>query len=129
MPIARRSFLAGLGLIGLFPTLAAAEDSAVQVGSVESIAGVCTARLHGEQRQLAMGSPIYQDDIIITGVGASLCLKLGQSTRLIVGERKRVHIDKYLVDYGGDIELSSPKLLDRSRTVVPGSYQMSTRPA
>ena len=99
MPIARRSVLIGLGLAGLVPGLAMAGLKIVTVGIVESITGSCTAEFRGEKRQLAVGSPIFRNDVLRTGEGARLAFRLGEATHLVLQERSRLSIGSLLGDH------------------------------
>lgn len=106
MSIARRAFLIGLGLAGLFAATARAEPQPAAVGSVEATLGDCTARQRGgEMRHLKAGSTIYMNDIVLTGGDGRLDLKLGASTRIFMHEQNRLFIDAFMVGYGGQIDL------------------------
>jgi hypothetical protein len=131
MPITRRSFLIGIGFVGFMPTLAVAEPRAVKVGTVESIVGACTRRgSDGEKVRLALGSPIFMDDILATGADGRLGLRLGEATHLDIEEHTRVRIDRFLVDRGGYLILRGGGLLfDRPSAPAFKPFKVVGRPA
>ena len=86
MLIARRSVLIGLGLAGLVPAAASAALEIVEAGTVEAVTGESIGKLRGEKRALAVGSPVFIDDLLQTSVGARLGVKLGEATRVSLGE-------------------------------------------
>lgn len=127
MLIARRSVLIGLGLAGFGPAFAEAALEIVQAGTVESVTGESTGRLRGEKRQLTVGSQVFIDDLLGTGPQARLAVKLGEATRLSLGERTRVKINKVLVDRGGELELGSGAILfDRPSDQPSGPLTVNT---
>jgi ferric-dicitrate binding protein FerR (iron transport regulator) len=74
-------------------------------GEVEHILGTASALTSGQDRELTLRAQIYIDDLVKTGDGARLRLRLGRRTTLRLGERAQIKIDRYLVDAGGDIDL------------------------
>jgi hypothetical protein len=127
MPIHRRSVLIGLALAGLRPGLAAATMQIVEAGSVVEVTGQVTGQLRADKRTLAVGEPVYIDDMLATGSGARLAAKLGELTRLSLGERTRVRIDKFLVDRGGELVLERGAILfDRPDDTPSGPLNVTT---
>src|SRR5689334_3607462 len=106
MDLARRTVLIGLGLAGLVPP-----SSAEAAGAVLTASGEAIAQTGRDRRRLATGVPVYLDDTLTTGVAARLAVKLGQATRLSLGERSRLRIDRFLVDRGGVLVLGRGALL------------------
>lgn len=126
MLIHRRSLLIGLALAGVRPGLAAAMQI-VEAGSVVQVTGQSTGQLRGEKRALAVGQPVFIDDMLATGSGARLAAKLGEMTRLSLGERTRVRIDKFLIDRGGELVLERGAILfDRPDQVPSGPLNVTT---
>ena len=127
MLIARRDVLIGLGLLGLRPTLASAAIQPVQAGKVTSVLGGSTAQNGQAQRTLSNGDVVFMDELIRTGAAARLGLRLGQTTRLSLGERTRVRIDKFLIDRGGDMVLERGAILfDRPDNPSSGPMNVAT---
>ena len=106
MPIARRSFLVGLTLAGFADLAAEAAPKTPRVGTVKAILGECTGmRPGGEKRRLAAGSPIFMNDVLLTGDNAVVDIELGTATRVLLRERSRLAINARLVAYGGQLDL------------------------
>lgn len=126
MLVARRSILIGLGGLALAgrPAFAAAGDEA---GNVVAATGAATGQIRGAKRSLASGAPVFIDDMLSTGAAARLAVKLGQSTRLSLGERTRVRIDQFLVDRGGELTLGRGAMLfDRPDDPASGVLEVMT---
>ena len=82
--------------------------------------GSSTALVRGKLRALGGGDSVYLDELVRTGASARLALRLGQSTRLSLGERTRIRIDRFLVDRGGAMVLERGALLfDRPDNAAP----------
>ena len=130
MSMTRRSVLVGFGLLAFAPLRAVAETKAVAVGSVESAIGECMRRRPGgEKTQLVPGATIFIDDIVLTGADARLSLILGKATRLVLDGRARVHIDQFLVDRGGLLELHEGDFRLNNPSAFPaGTFKMTVRP-
>jgi ferric-dicitrate binding protein FerR (iron transport regulator) len=111
MDLARRTVLIGLGLAGLVPPSSAEAAVAVTAGAVLTASGEAIAQTGRDKRRLATGVPVYLDDTLTTGAAARLAVKLGQATRLSLGERTRLRIDQFLVDRGGVLVLGRGALL------------------
>jgi ferric-dicitrate binding protein FerR (iron transport regulator) len=127
MLIDRRRLLAGIGLASLAPLQARAAIETVKAGNVVAATGLSTGLLFGARRTLTAGAPVYLNDTLGTGVSARLSVKLGQATRLSLGERTRVRIDKFLVDRGGDLVLERGAMLfDRPAGAPSGPLDVTT---
>ncbi|WP_413990544.1 FecR domain-containing protein [Labrys okinawensis] len=127
MLIHRRSLLIGLALAGARPGFAAAAMQIIEAGSVVQVTGESTGQLKGEKRTLSVGDSVFIDDTLTTGAGARLGAKLGEMTRLSLGERTRVRIDKFLVDRGGELVLERGAILfDRPDDKPSGTLNVTT---
>jgi ferric-dicitrate binding protein FerR (iron transport regulator) len=127
MLIHRRSLLIGLALAGVGPGFAKAAMQIVEAGSVLQVAGQTTGQLRGAKRNLAVGDAVFIDDMLATGAGARLAARLGELTRLSLGERSKVRIDKFLVDRGGELVLERGALLfDRPDDKPSGTLNVTT---
>jgi ferric-dicitrate binding protein FerR (iron transport regulator) len=127
MPIHRRSVLAGLALAGLRPNLVLAAAAMVEAGAIVGTSGANTAQLLGKIRDLAAGDPIFLNDLLATGENARLSARLGEATRLLLGARTRVRIDKFLVDRGGKLVLERGAILfDRPHNRPSGELSVTT---
>ncbi|MDQ0475142.1 FecR family protein [Labrys wisconsinensis] len=127
MLIDRRSVLIGVGLMGISPLAAQADLQIIEAGTVEAATGTSTGVLRGQKRTLAVGAKVFIDDTLGTGTGARLGVRLGEATRLLLGERTRVRIDKFLVDRGGDLVLERGAMLfDRPDEPQSGPLDVAT---
>lgn len=107
----RRAVVAGmLALIYSFavPTAVLAADPA---GRVEKSEGQSTGLLEGSVRTLSANADIFLQELIQTQAGARLALALGRSTRVMLGERTRLKIEKTIVEHGGTMLLERGALL------------------
>jgi ferric-dicitrate binding protein FerR (iron transport regulator) len=110
LTLTRRLMLA-LALAPLAPRLAHAAIEIVEAGEVEKATGEAIGQLKGEQRSLSPGGKVFIDDMLRTGEKARLSVMLGAKTRLLLGERTRVKIDRFLADQGGDLVLERGAML------------------
>jgi ferric-dicitrate binding protein FerR (iron transport regulator) len=120
--IDRRIFVAGLGLIGLSPYSAFAQESVA--GKVDEAIGLVTAEGRDSPRPLSPQATVFVGDTVATGNASKLGMKLGRETELRLGELARIKIDRYLVNAGGAIQLNAgPLLLDKPPTSPPVSVR------
>ena len=95
-------------IVALRPTRAAE-----RVGSVEGVTGEAFAELEQVRRTLDRAAPIFLSEEVATGAASRLAMRLGRNTTVKLGEQARLKIDRYLVDAGGEMTLSSgPMLFD-----------------
>src|SRR5215813_4866366 len=105
----RHGALALLFILALRPARAAE-----RVGIVEDVTGEAFAELEAVRRTLDPAAPIFLGEEVITGVASRLRMRLGRDTTIRLGEQARLKIDRFLVDAGGEMTLSSgPLLFDR----------------
>lgn len=113
----RRRLLAALACLAAFPTRAFA---AAQIGLVESSVGPAAAEARGVSRPLASGADIFIGDLVSTSEVARLVMLLGAATRVYLGARTRLRVDKFIADAGGELRFDSgPILIDRNESAPP----------
>jgi ferric-dicitrate binding protein FerR (iron transport regulator) len=84
-----------------------------RVGSVEEITGEAFAELESVRRTLDRAAPVFFGEEVVTGVASRLGMRLGRNTTVRLGEQARLKIDRFTVDAGGEMTLSSgPMLFD-----------------
>jgi ferric-dicitrate binding protein FerR (iron transport regulator) len=117
----RRSLLgAALSTFGLFIARDARAESAQRAGAVEFVKGEAFAEASAARRALDRNAPVFLGDQCATGAESRLGMQLGGSTRLRLGEKARITIDRYLVNAGGELTLQSgPMLFDRAAGAAP----------
>jgi hypothetical protein len=84
-------------LLALFALPAAAET---QVGKVGRIQGSASATLAGNSVTVAVGGPVFLDQMIKTGAGARLLIEFVDGTQFTIGEKSSVTIDRFVFDPG-----------------------------
>lgn len=82
-----------------------------RVGSVEDITGQAFAELAQVRRTLDRAAPIFLSEEVATRAASRLGMRLGRNTKVRLGEQARLKIDRFLVDAGGEMTLSSGPLL------------------
>ena len=84
-----------------------------RVGSVEEMTGEAFAELESVRRTLDRSAPVFLSEEVATGAASRLGMRLGRNTTVRLGEQARLKIDRFIVDAGGEMTLSSgPMLLD-----------------
>jgi hypothetical protein len=124
----RRSLLgAVLATVGLVIARDASAESAQRAGAVEFVKGEAFAEASAARRALDRNAPVFLGDSCGTGPESRLAMQLGGRTRLRLGEKARITIDRYLVDAGGELTLQSgPMLFDRAAGAAPSAIQIRT---
>lgn len=127
--ISRRTLLS-LAALSLPPVLSlscARAAAADRAGLIEALAGDGRAERDGGMQPLAEGDALFVGDTVLTGDAARLAMKLGAATRVRLGGRTRLRIDRFLVDRGGVFTLGSGALLyDRPEGGTPPDVEVQT---
>lgn len=109
-PADRRRLLGWLAMSPLaWPAVADAQMPGI--GRVQSLAGQAFATAGGEQRTLVVKAPVFTGDLITTGEGARLVLRLGGRTTLALGAHARLFLDQQQAGGGGSYGLDAGPLL------------------
>jgi ferric-dicitrate binding protein FerR (iron transport regulator) len=115
-----RRLLLGAACASVWPTAAHAAPS----GSVVALVGQGFAERSTVRHVLAPKAEVFVGDLIETGAGSRLALRLGRATQLRLGAQARMRIDRFIWDAGGVLELESgamafdgPMRRDREITV------------
>jgi hypothetical protein len=90
--------LAGAGIICLY-ALTTPIQAATPIGKVFAKSGSPSASGPGGNRGLAAGSPVYEDDKIVTG-GGNVQIIFVDDTKLVVGPNSTLVIDRFLMRGG-----------------------------
>ncbi|WP_119275318.1 FecR family protein [Taklimakanibacter deserti] len=90
--------LAGAGIICLY-ALTTPIHAASPIGKVFAKSGSPSASGPGGNRALAAGSPIYEDDRVVTG-GGNVQIIFIDDTKLVVGPNSTLVIDRFLMRGG-----------------------------
>lgn len=119
--INRRSFLCVAGTMLATTVPAASEEQtserqrAEAAGLIEEARGEVFAVTRAQRRELERASPVFLKDIVGTGTNSRLRLRLGADTSILLGERARLLIDRFLINAGGDITLESGAMFFEKR--------------
>jgi FecR protein len=94
----------------VFCGLAFAESQA-PAGRVDDVKGTAIAELASDKRDLGSQADVYVGDNVSTGDKSHLEMHLGRDTKVRLGEKTRLKIDRFLVNSGGEITLGDGSLL------------------
>ena len=109
----------------VFPLLHTSETSGAEddrpeaIGSVEEASGETFADARKKRRPLERASPIFANDQVGTGPDSRVELRLGETTKIRLGERARLNIDRFLMNTGGEITLDAGAMLFEKRDGRP----------
>jgi hypothetical protein len=108
-----------------FMLAASAAAAAERAGSVEDVTGEAFAEVDAGRRALDRAAPIFLGDDVATGAASRLGMLLGRNSKIRLGENARLKIDRFLVDAGGEMTLSSgPLLFDRPSGSAPAGVRI-----
>jgi ferric-dicitrate binding protein FerR (iron transport regulator) len=121
-----RRWLLRQGALAFPFILAAIPSSAVErVGAVDDINGEAFAELDAARRALDRAAPVFLGDEVVTGAASRLGMRLGRDTKIRLGEQARLKIDRFLVNAGGEVTLTSgPLLFDGPPRGASGAVQI-----
>jgi ferric-dicitrate binding protein FerR (iron transport regulator) len=123
--LGRRSFVRALGMaLVLAPWRSAGAQATEPAGLIEEIKGEGFAAAGTTRRALERNSPVFVADMVSTGEASRATIHLGEQTRLRLGERVRIIIDRYLVDVGGEFRLESGAMLFDRPSGKPAPVQI-----
>ena len=122
----RRSFMcAAASAVGTLASRDARAETPPRAGVVEFVKGDAFAEVSAARRALAREAPVFLGDSCGTGADSRLTLDLAGKTRLKLGEKARITIDRYLMDAGGEFTLESGAMLfDRPPGSKPAPVQI-----
>lgn len=100
------SLFAGFGLLA---NTAGAQTASSRIGVAAAVRNQVTATQASQQRPLAVGNPIFQNEVIRTGASSVAQLLFADQTTLSVGPRSEVTLDRFVYDphqSAGDVAVS-----------------------
>ncbi len=128
----RRPIIAlSVAMASLCLSPAAFAQNADRIGAAAAVRNQVTATLSGQERRLAVGNPVFQNERISTGADSVAQLLFADQTNLTVGPRSEITLDRYVYDPNrsvGDVAvgLTSGALRFVSGQQDPRSYQIRT---
>jgi hypothetical protein len=94
------------------------------VGRVEEVRGTATAELGPSKRPLSSNAEIYVGEKISTADQSRVAVRLGKDTKLRLGEKASMKVDRFQ-DSGGEVTLEEgPALIEKPARSAPKSVTM-----
>jgi len=115
----------------MFALPAAAQNADGNIGAAVAVRNQVTSNHGGQDRALATGNRVFQNDRISTGVNSVAQLMFTDHTTLSVGPRSQVTLDRYVYDPSrgaGDVAVgfATGALRFVTGTQAPRNYQVRT---
>jgi hypothetical protein len=102
-PIDRRTMLLSMCTLGAAMT--SLSRAAQPVGAVVASFGAAFLERDANRMPAEAGANVMLDDLAATGDKSRLDLQLGRATRLKLGARSRLKIDRFIAGIEADVEL------------------------
>lgn len=126
-----RSLVVVCAVVTAFALSPAALAQSSRIGTAAAVRNQVTAAQAGQERRLAAGNPVFQNESIRTGADSVAQLLFADQTTLSVGPRSEITLDRYVYDPNrsvGDVavSLTGGALRFVSGQQDPRSYQVRT---
>ncbi len=92
---------ASLALAAALALAAIPASAAETIGAVGRIAGPATGAVAGSAHPLAAGEQVFQDEVIETGDGGRVEIRLADGTAVTLGERASMTLDTFVYEPAG----------------------------
>jgi len=120
----------GVGAL-LLSTPVAAQTAPADIGAAVAVRNQVTGSRPGQERNLAVGNRVFQNERIATGASGVAQLMFTDQTTLSIGPRSQVTLDRYVYDPSqgaGDVAVTFASGAVRfvSGTQRPQNYQVRT---
>lgn len=127
----RRTLIAFTAALAAFSVTPAFAQNASRIGSAAAVRNQVTATASGQERRLAAGNPVHQNELVRTGNESVAQLLFADQTALSIGPRSEVTLDRFVYDPNrstGDVavSLATGALRFVSGSQDPRSYQVRT---
>jgi hypothetical protein len=115
----------------VFGPAALAQTANTRIGTAAAVRNQVTATQTGQERRLAVGNAVFQDDLVRTGADSVAQLLFADQTTLSVGPRSEIRLDRFVYDPSrsvGDVavSLTGGSLRFITGQQDPRSYQVRT---
>jgi ferric-dicitrate binding protein FerR (iron transport regulator) len=107
----RRFFLYSIVFLGWYCSQTALSAGPKAIGIVAELTGRALAELNQTRRSLDFNSSVFLGDTLRTAEDSRLAVLLAKKTRLRLGAKTTVTVDKFVADAGGELSLGSGALL------------------
>lgn len=119
--------------LALFATPAAAQSASGRIGAAAAVRNQVTGAMSpGQERPLATGNPVFQNQTISTGANSVAQLLFTDQTTLSIGQRSQVTLDRYVFDParasggGATVSMGQGAMRFISGSQDPRNYQVRT---
>jgi ferric-dicitrate binding protein FerR (iron transport regulator) len=117
--IDRRTLLLGVSFLAVAETDPC--RAAPRVGAVMAAAGSAFLERNSSRMPAAGGADVLLDDLALTGDASRMDLRLGRATRIKLGARSQLKIDRFIAGASADVELlDGPAFVDHGPGAEPG---------
>ena len=107
----RRFFLYSIVFLSWYCSQTALSAGPKAIGIVSELTGRALAELNKTRRSLDFNSSVFLGDTLRTAEDSRLAVLLAKKTRLRLGAKTTVTVDKFVADAGGELSLGSGALL------------------
>jgi ferric-dicitrate binding protein FerR (iron transport regulator) len=107
----RRFLLYSIVFLGWYCSQTALSAGPKAIGIVAELTGRALAELNQTRRSLDFNSSVFLGDTLRTAEDSRLAVLLAKKTRLRLGAKTTVTVDKFVADAGGELSLGSGALL------------------
>jgi len=96
------TLLAGPQFPGQYAQAGGATQTAEPIGSVETLQGTASAqRADGTTHELKVGDPVFESDVVSTGSGSNIGMKLADGTLVTLQESGKLAINEFVYQASG----------------------------
>jgi hypothetical protein len=115
----------------VFATAANAQSANSRIGVAAAVRNQVTATLSSQQRSLAVGNPVFENETIRTGASSVAQLLFADQTTLSVGPQSEVRLDRYVYNPEQSVGDVAVSLVNGALRFVSGtqdsrSYEVQT---
>jgi ferric-dicitrate binding protein FerR (iron transport regulator) len=107
----RRFLLYSIMFLSWYCSQTALSAGSTPIGIVAELRGRALAELNEARRSLDFNSAVFLGDTLKTAEDSRLAVLLAEKTRLRLGAKTTITVDKFIADAGGELSLGSGALL------------------
>lgn len=107
----RRFLLRSIVFLSWYCSFTALSGAQTAIGIVAELSGHALAELNETRRNLDFNSSVFLGDTLRTAENSRLAVVLAEKTRLRLGAKTTVTVDRFIADAGGELSLGSGALL------------------
>jgi ferric-dicitrate binding protein FerR (iron transport regulator) len=107
----RRFLLHSIVFLSWYCSFTALSAAQTAIGIVAEVSGHALAELNETRRSLDFNSSVFLGDTLRTAENSRLAVVLAEKTRLRLGAKTTVTVDRFIADAGGELSLGGGALL------------------